>query len=220
MIDIHSHILWGVDDGSKNPKSSLEMLRAAGRAGVKSLYATPHMRAQGTGIDVIKARFEELLAEAVSEKINISLGYEVSISYFTGIPIAEAIRFTLGSSDMILLELSRRFPDIYTQNIIFSLEQHGLVPIIAHPERYCVGKKDIDFILKLADKGAILQLNAASFFRPVFDMRRRAAFRFLDSGAECLIASDAHDAGDYAALGKAFTKLSGKYPAAFGSLSF
>ncbi len=196
MIDIHTHILFGVDDGAKSLDDSLALLKEAKKQGINTVYLTPHFYTFNTDIDSLKNKVEEnfnvLLSTTNSEIYpEIRLGYEVH--YFKGIYNSTEIKkFTLDKSNFLLLELD--FNDI-TEDVINNIEeirwQLGLIPIIAHIERYHK-LKGFKKLLKLLDhENFLAQVTATSVAG--LDKYKNITAKLIKKDYVDFIASDAHN---------------------------
>lgn len=192
-FDIHSHVLHNTDDGAKNLNMSLYLLEESLRGGVTDIIATPHFYPLRDTLEEytnkVEANFKEL-KEAIKDKNvpNIYLGYEVL--YYSGISRAESLKkLTLNGSKYILLE-----PDYYNLDRAFLFEllrlrENGLVPIIAHIERYYKvwGYKKILSFIK--ENGILTQVNATSFFGRHYN---RVLETLTQEDLITFIASDTH----------------------------
>src|SRR5215469_2697945 len=136
MIDIHSHILWGLDDGPRTLEDSLAMLEAAAAAGTTDIVATPHANSKYPfDPAIISARVEEL-RQRHSAPPRIHTGCDFHLSPLN---VEDALdnptKYTINGGNCLMVELHDRFsPDSITR-ILESLLREGLTPIITHPER-------------------------------------------------------------------------------------
>jgi protein-tyrosine phosphatase len=200
MIDIHSHILPGVDDGPKTIQDSLLMVKQAQEAGVEAICATPHILNHVTPEldEAINQAFELLRTQAwkVGLKVRLFLGSEIYLR-----PDVVALRhhhfFSLDrSARYVLMELPLgRFP-LGTDRLIYDLRLEGITPVIAHPERSLVRTDQLQQVEGLARQGALLQINAGSILGRFGRLARRMAERLLELGLAQVVASDAHDVQD------------------------
>ena len=196
MIDIHSHVIFGVDDGAKTLEDSLALLKESKKQGVDCVYATPHFYTMDSDIETYKEKvnknFNELKSNAQGEEYpEIYLGCE--LHYFRGIHKSQNLRdFALEGTDFILIELDHTE---FTKKILDDIEDipwySGLKPILAHIERYskCKG---FDKLLKLIDHENIFsQITANSLFDN--DYHKKTAIKLLKKGYVDFIASDMHN---------------------------
>jgi protein-tyrosine phosphatase len=195
FIDIHNHLLPGVDDGSKSVKQSIEMLDLYEELGVKKVIATPHIYKDlyPNTKNSIKNSFE--LLNKTSKKHNVEiLGYaaEYLVDEFFLEKVNEKKSLLKCFNDHILIEIPF-FSQLKNLNeAIFNLQNQGYLPILAHPERYHAIEK-IDLILELKKKGVKMQLNALSlmgYYGP--DVKKKAS-SWLKKGIYNYIGTDAHN---------------------------
>lgn len=211
MRDIHSHILPGVDDGSRSLETSLRMLDAARRAGVTSLVCTPHCRDPYFDYDAMWAAFKRL--EAAAEGFPLQMGFEVNISKLLELGLDWADKLHFDGSHELLLELNvgasrSRFDDY--ERVIFELQGRGFHVIIAHPERYHAIQKDIALARELVEMGCELQASADFIAGGRLGAEKKPARRMLEAGLYSYIASDAHTPRHYELLGKAVKRYGAK----------
>lgn len=167
LIDIHSHVLQGVDDGSPNLDKALSTLRRMKRSGVEHVILTPHYckrRGYETPVDKIKEAYDVLCSACEENKIGISLylGTEMEYSTDTVRYINENRVFTLAESKYLLVEFA---PYVTASTILKACKevlQTGLVPVIAHVERYRDLHKHFDTLYMLKGLGVKLQVNIRS----------------------------------------------------------
>ena len=199
MIDTHLHILPDVDDGPKTMEEALTLARALVREGVHTAIATPHYNDEFVQlpIDEVKRRVDNLQQELVRHGIPLRLfpGHEALISPELVAALRSGKLATLNGSRYLLLELwnSAWIPE--TEQVIFELRTLGIVPIIAHPERYRSIQQNPERLLKLLEQGALAQLTAASLLGIQGRTARACAEMLLKKGYIHLIASDAHSDG-------------------------
>lgn len=194
FIDIHSHILHGVDDGSQSLETTLELLEMMKAEGITDVVATPHFDARYENFEdynekVEKAYKELLDATRGKELPNILLGSEVY--YFEGIGNSYGIKsFTISASEYILIELSARPIDNAVIDDICDIYQTlGLTPIIAHIERYA-SFRGFKKLLRLVDAGvALTQVNAESVFNKPF---KNIVRKLIKRGYVTFLATDTH----------------------------
>lgn len=194
FIDIHSHILHGVDDGSKSLLMSLELLQMMSVQGITDVIATPHFDARYENFEEytakVNAAYEELLSATDGRNLpNIYLGSEVY--YFKGIGKSYGIRnLTLANTRYLLLELSfAPIDDTVIGEIQGIYDNIGLKPILAHIERYA-DVKGFKKLLKLVENGTVLtQVNAPSVYMPRF---KRVTQKLIKRGIVTFLATDSH----------------------------
>ncbi|WP_297423600.1 CpsB/CapC family capsule biosynthesis tyrosine phosphatase [Clostridium sp.] len=197
MVDIHSHIIPGIDDGAKDLEMTLEMLRNAEKEGTKELVATPHYLLEygEATIDEVKKYIQEINTLLEEEKINIKVysGQEV---YFTDKIIDYYLQGSIGTindSRYMLIELDMHKFDENIFNILYELQVREIVPIIAHPERYNYFREKPVMINKFINEGYLFQVNAGSIEGKFGETVKRTANIFLDNNIYNFIGSDAHN---------------------------
>lgn len=194
MIDIHSHIIPSVDDGSQSFKKSLEMLKEEIENGVTAVIATPHYcpdRGYKLSVPELKKAYKKFLADLKEYNlpIKVLLGEEIFVSEYDNIikKLKAGELLTLCESEYVLLELpGDKMPENLFE-LIYSFKVNGYKVIIAHIERYSWMTPDVAG--SLADEGSLLQVNAESFF----DIKRKSLCKkLLKNGLVDVIASDIH----------------------------
>lgn len=196
MIDIHLHILPGVDDGPATMQESLVLAQALVQEGVVAAIATPHSNDEYPRYSAaeIYARVNELQHVLEQQRIPLRIfaGNEVLIRSGLIADIQAGRVSTLNGSRYLLLELWNTMWLPETEQVIFELQSHGIVPIIAHPERYVTIQKDPPRIATLIQHGALAQLTASSVLGLHGSTVKRTAEVLLKRGLIHCLASDSH----------------------------
>lgn len=197
MKDLHSHVLYGIDDGSKSIEESIALLKKLEESGTTDLMLTPHYienSKYNSNNQEKEALLKKLKAKAKKEKININLylGNEVYItSNFLKLLKKEEIK-TLNGSKYLLLE----FPmsQIYnnTLEIINELVRKGYVPVLAHPERYKDFQKHPEMVDEYLRSGVLLQGNLTSLFGKYGKEAEKTLKYFLKRKWITFLGSDVH----------------------------
>ena len=191
MIDIHSHLLYGIDDGAPSFESSVEMLKAAEKEGVEAIVLTPHF-----SLDIavkMQEKIEKLRPEAAKFNIELFAGCEYNFSHLRE---HEKLITLGGKGGFILVDFCLSFITPISRNILFEQQSKGYQIIIAHPERlFC--KDDLPMLKALAEYDMYFQLNAGSFRGDYGRSARRFAKLMVKNGLCHFIASDAHSARNY-----------------------
>lgn len=196
VSDFHSHILPGIDDGSASLEESLEMLRQMSRQGISRVVATPHFYGHQDSPRRFVARRQEAfrrLTEAVREHPElpeIRLGAEVY--YFPGISECEELELLkLEGTPYILVEMPMaKWTDSMYRDLQGIREKQGLIPIVAHVDRYIAPFRTHGIPERLAKLPVLVQANA-SFF--IARSTRSMALRMLKAGQIQLLGSDCHN---------------------------
>lgn len=200
MIDIHSHIIPAVDDGSKDIETSLEMLRIAHRDGIKTLIATPHFyrnRFECNFTDACK-HVQSLNELAMKEDINIKIlpGQEIFLDKYSSDLYKEGTIGTINKSRYMLVETSLlgSRPKNLMDNI-YELKLLDIVPIIAHPERYEFIIEDNTEINDFVKEGCLFQITSTSITGGFGKEVKKTAENLVKNGLCNFIGSDAHTTG-------------------------
>jgi protein-tyrosine phosphatase len=199
LIDLHSHILPGLDDGAVDMDDAVAIARAAQADGITAIAATPHVREDyPTSADAMEKGVRNLRRVLEDRRIDIELlpGGELSLEQLDYLSLDELRRFGLGGNPQYLLvETPYRTWPMPLDTVPGRLESVGLTPVIAHPERNPVVQGDISKVARLVDGGALIQVTAASIDGRLGQRARDCAERLLDAELVHLISSDAHTAG-------------------------
>ncbi|HUP43344.1 MAG TPA: CpsB/CapC family capsule biosynthesis tyrosine phosphatase [Thermoanaerobaculia bacterium] len=198
MIDLHAHLLPGIDDGPSSLEEAVAMCRAAAEDGCAVVVATPHQR-HALWWNGDAERLEELRAAVAAElgdAPRLLLGAEVR----AGEGLLEALErwprsevTTLAGSRYLLLELSRVHPDPDPGGLVHELVVAGWRPVLAHPEEIQWLADDLPAIARLVALGATLQITGASLLGAYGRRIQEQARALLDHGLAHFVASDAHD---------------------------
>jgi protein-tyrosine phosphatase len=196
MIDLHSHILPGVDDGPATLEESLEIARRAADDGIRVIAATPHVR---DDYPTRPATMERLLGELRTalerERIGIELrpGGEIAIERLGRLSDDDLVRFGLGGSPhYLLVEFPYSGWPLSLHEWVFRLVTRRITPVIAHPERNSDVQANPEELRPLVDAGALVQLTAASLDGRIGRSSRAAAEALIELELAHLLASDAH----------------------------
>ena len=193
MIDLHNHLLPGVDDGASSMASTRLLLARSVELGYRTIVATPHLHVQLAGDYrlAVETRLAEVRHEAGPYGISVIGGYEVFLSPDLPRRLEAGEPSTIAGTWAILVELPFVGWPTYTEATMFALQAAGYRPILAHPERYRAVQEQPDLAIALARRGVQLQLTLQSL---TGSSRRiqKVSTRLLEAGAITLVASDAH----------------------------
>ena len=215
MIDIHSHILPGLDDGAQSIEQSLEILQELINQNVEEVIATPHIisGSYDNNRKSIDEKFDELSSKISKNRLQIKIhkGAEV---YFEPNLIEKVKRekLTLASSSYVLIESDlQRFPNNFFETL-FQFQNEGFIPILAHAERYHQFVNDFDHLLDIINHGILIQMNCGSLFGQYGERIQNLAHKMLKVGCVHFIASDVHNLGRHPVLmNSAYQYLTEKY---------
>lgn len=195
--DIHSHIIPGVDDGSKDMEMSLKMLRVAQGNHISRIILTPHNKPhmKNASVDVLKEKKKELERVIDENKLNIKLFLGTEIYYRDGVEdlLDEGEVCTMADTDIVLVEFSPTDEYSYIRRSLSKLQDYGYQPILAHIERYAnITSKKTVRARELSESGVFLQLNAGSVMGDFGRETAKFCKLVLKSGLADFIATDAH----------------------------
>jgi protein-tyrosine phosphatase len=207
MVDIHSHILWGLDDGAETRDDSLAMLAMAARAGTTDIVATPHANLHYRfDEELIGERIREL-SEATGDRPKIHRGCDFHLTFDN---IQDAIehpaRYTVNGGPYLLVE----FPDSLAsmRPALDALLNRGLIPIMTHPERHPHLQEINAEFREWLGLGCLAQITGASLRGRFGKKAEAAAWDMVERGMAHFVASDAHGVEDRTArLDEAFAAV-------------
>lgn len=213
LVDLHCHILPGVDDGAKDLPMALGMARDAVAQGISHILLTPHhMDGEYTNhkVDVLRktTAFQEAL-DAAKIPLTVFPGQEV---HLTGELLTalddDDILFMDEGGKYLLLELPHSGIPEYTEDMIFELQARGITPVIAHPERNHGFQKEPDQLYDFVEMGCLTQLTSSSYLGVFGDNVEKLTAKIIRSGMGFAFSSDAHNfKGRRFLMGDAFNKL-------------
>lgn len=191
MIDIHTHLLPGVDDGARTPSQSREVLERFAADGVTCVVCTPHLaasEAERMPTDKYR-RLHRELCELAPASITLQRGWEIMLDR-PGIDLT-APHLRLGASNALLVEFPRGPLPPGTELELARLRQSGVLPVVAHPERY--GGATVDLVRRWRAAGAVIQTDTAYLLGD--SARASLARGLLQEGLIDILASDNHGDG-------------------------
>lgn len=198
MFDLHCHILWNMDDGAETMEKTIEMCRTAVKNDISIVAATPHMTDLRRTDDFLYTRNRKItelnrLLNAEEIPLRICGGAEVYLNDWIFEADDELAELTLNRSRYLLCEYSLRLFDP-EKAVLFAEEiaERGLVPLIAHPERYPTFHEYPAIVPELYGLGARFQVNADSLTGRIGENVRDFAVNMLTNGFADVIATDAH----------------------------
>ncbi len=195
-IDIHCHILPGMDDGPATLEESAKMLEIARNDGITHIFATPHVMNgfySCKGSEIISSA--EGLRKHLPAGLELLCGADVRIVADLADRVESGDILTLNNSKYLLLELPESIVPPHLDSFIFNLRQRGLTPVITHPERHLRLIYDSKALSGLRDAGAVSQITAMSITGGFGRDIMWACFSMIEKGLADVVASDAHNAG-------------------------
>ena len=217
MVDLHCHLLPGIDDGSKSMAISLRLAREATENGITHALLTPHHmngRYVNHKQDVIKR------TAAFQKEID---AHQIPLTVFPGQEVRTNgdLLTALDKDDILFADTGNRylmleFPDDdvphYTGQMIFDLQQRGIIPVIVHPERNTMIMARPELLHELLEKGCLSQITASSYVGTFGKKVERFSKQLITAGQGYVFASDAHDLpGRKYEMRQAFEKLSQEF---------
>lgn len=201
MIDLHCHVLPGIDDGPATIEGSLCLARAAVAAGTRTLVATPHVSWRyANSADSIARATEQLRARLIDEEIELELlsGAEIAMTRVGELGAGELAELRLGASAWLLIEPP--FTPVATglHETVLGLQDRGHRVLLAHPERCPAIQRDPGLLESLVAAGVLTSVTAGSLAGRFGEQVRRFALSLFEQGLVHNVASDAHDDVDRA----------------------
>ena len=224
MIDLHCHVLPGLDDGPADVDASVMVARLAAADGTRTMVATPHVREDYPfELDLIDRRTTALneRLEADGVELRVVAGAEVALSKLSQLSPSELERVSLGSSRSVLVESPYQEATDTVEDTLFKLQLESFHPILAHPERSPTFMRDPDRLERLVERGILCSVTAASmagrFGRTVQSFTRL----LFERGMVHDVASDAHDIRKRApGLTAGFRLLDQQLPGVLGQIEW
>lgn len=193
--DVHAHFLPGIDDGAKNPETSVELLEGLMELGLRNFVATPHITHEvfpnnretiGAAYDLLK---EELRKKGLNPNIHFSAEYRIDETFEEHKRRGDLIFFP---KNYLLIENSFIQPYFGVKELLFDLQLKGLNPILAHPERYSYYHKDRSQYERIHGQGCLFQVNLLSFSGCYGKEVKEASLWLLNKGMVDFIGTDTH----------------------------
>lgn len=199
MIDVHTHILPGLDDGAETLEESVRMAGIAAADGIEALVATPHadetFGQRQTLLDERLAGLREALA-AAGLRLEVMAGCEAFVTPDLGARAAGGGLPGLNGSRYLLVEWPLLLYPTYADRALFDLRLKGLVPVLAHVERYRNVQADVNMLVGLIERGVLAQVTAGSLLGQFGSEIQRTAEIILEHDLAHVLASDAHSAAE------------------------
>ena len=205
-VDMHSHLIPGVDDGARSTKDSLELLRALEKMGFSHFITTPHIMS-----DVYPNEKSDLIKRAdnltdIITKSDIKASFEVSAEYFLDQHFMELLKageIMPFGDNYILFEMSFMEQSPLLQDAIFEMQSAGYKPILAHPERYTYLHSKLNFYKELVQQGVHLQANINSFTDHYSVQVRKMVESLVEAKLITFLGSDCHHVGHLSLMSQA-----------------
>jgi protein-tyrosine phosphatase len=193
MIDVHSHVLWGLDDGAETRDESVAMLRMAAEYGTTDIVASPHSDLRfNYDPCTVAARIADLSREPGLPRIHRGCDFHMSIENVER-ALADHRPYTINGLNHLLIEFADILIPPSTEEILSQFTGRGIVPIVTHPERNPILQRSISRLKSWIDMGCLMQVTAQCLSDRFGRKARKTAWHLLRSGLVHVIASDGHD---------------------------
>lgn len=216
MIDIHSHILFGVDDGCFQLETAMQVLKEENNGGVTDFILTPHIDTFEFDVEKFRKHFN-ILQNAIKEEnlnINIYKGAEVGPDFVPSISIKKGINLTLGENGKYLLVgpfFTTEFNVNQFNSVIYDLQTNGIIPIIAHPERMHYFRNDPELLLSYVNRGCLLQINGPSLLGKYGEEIQNFVNKIIKLKWVTFVGSDNHRPHNGSIMHKTYTYIKSNY---------
>lgn len=202
-VDIHSHLLYGIDDGAKTFEDTLKLTKALQNFGFSQFITTPHVMQHvwDNSNDQIKAKETTVISEL--EQQQISIPFKAAAEYMLDDHFSKLFQseklLTL-KQNYVLVEMSYINAPIQLYSFLFDLQVAGYIPVLAHPERYLFYHSNFEEYLKLKKSGCLFQLNLLSSVGYYGNEIAKIAEKLLQKGMYDFVGSDVHHSNHIAAF--------------------
>lgn len=212
MIDIHSHIIPNVDDGSESVKETFKMIEEAKKIGFTDIILTSHFLLNYYETDSKELIFWKDKLQEVLDKKEIDLNLHSGMEIYISSQIEELIEskriLTLANSRYMLIELPLSTTVKYLDHVLYFLEAISIKPIIAHPERYKCVQDNPEIVEEYINKGALIQCNYASILGLYGNNAKKTFKKLLKNNYVHFLGSDCHKSNQiYLLVPKAIKKI-------------
>jgi protein-tyrosine phosphatase len=194
VVDIHSHILPEVDDGSKSWEMSVAMCRMAAADGITHQVATPHANDRYHYDRVYLQGLVSHLRQQIGSALELSLGCDFHLSYDNLQDVlANPARYAIEGSHYMLVELSNYSIPLQITDCFTQLGDRGITAVITHPERNPILRESLPRVVEWAEQGCVIQVTGSALTGFWGERSRQAAQWLLEHDAVHVLATDAHD---------------------------
>lgn len=196
MIDVHSHILPNIDDGSRSIDETFNLIKEAKEAGFEGIICTSHYMENYYETDRperevwINAIHENLKNKNI--EMNLYLGNEIYMSDNIIKLLEDGKATTMNDTSYVLFELPLNIEPMNLYDMVYEMQQYKIVPILAHPERYSFVQTDPELIYDLIDKGVLMQANYGSIVGQYGKKAQMIVQKFLENNMIHMLGTDAH----------------------------
>jgi protein-tyrosine phosphatase len=202
-IDIHSHLLPGIDDGAKTLEDSLRLIKALQGFGTTQIITTPHIIHNFWDNNNQNIQATEEVTRKELQKNNLSIPMRAAAEYMMDesfVTLFQSGQLLTLKDNYVLVEMSYINPPIQLYSILFDLQVAGYIPVLAHPERYVFYHHNFEEFNKLINAGCLLQLNLLSIVGYYGEGITKIAEKLLQNGMYSFVGSDVHHNNHIAAF--------------------
>lgn len=194
LVDLHCHILPGIDDGAKNVEMSMQLLEQELRSDVAGICFTPHFYYERTTIDefVVNRRqaFSMLVEQIKARDIHLALKTGAEVYFTPALPSLDLRKLAIYGTGYILIELPTSFHPSGIEDVLFDIQRQGFIPILAHVERYPYITENPLLLYDWVSSGALAQINASGLIRG--GHTAKLLQKYIDWKLVHLLCTDAH----------------------------
>ena len=208
--DIHSHLMPGVDDGSRSPVETIAMARGLVELGVKRVFLTPHQYKLGNRLELVDVQRRTDEVWRILARADVSLEVRRGAEYYYGEELLDAlasgedlITFRWEDTECLLVELPMNQPAVGIRRVGEALVRRGIQPVMAHPERTSGLAREYERVESWLEAGWRLQLNLLSLVGRHGTQAADLAYALLEDGAYDFVGSDLHRPAELAWLRQA-----------------
>lgn len=197
-VDVHSHLVPGVDDGAVSLEQSLSMIEQLVELGYRGAVITPHIYPglYPNSADTLQPPFQQLVTASAERfpdfTLHLAAEYLIDESFLEAIRTEQLLSFPIGEKQAVLFEMGFQEPAPLLKEVVFEMQLVGLQPVMAHVERYPYLLNQMDFIEELHNRGVWLTVNGASLAGAYGPEIQGFAERLLAAGRIRMVCSDAH----------------------------
>lgn len=194
MIDIHTHIMPGIDDGARDINETLNLIKEAGKCGFNEIVLTPHYIEGYYEADVKtrKELMEEIDRKIADKDIKLYMANEVYLTENIIKLLNDNKISSINNTKYILFEMPMNIKPMIIYEVAFEILQHNFIPILAHPERYEYIKKDPKLIYELIQNGVLMQANYGSIIGMYGRKSQIMVKKFLQNNMIHFLGTDVH----------------------------
>lgn len=196
MIDFHTHIIPNIDEGSRSIEETFNLIKEAKEAGFEGIVLTSHYIENYYETDVPE---RDMWVKAISDNLkqkgietDLYLGNEIYISGNMMNLLIEGKASTINNSSYVLFEMPLNVEPMNLYDVIYSLQENKLIPVLAHPERYSFIQKEPELVYDLIEKGVLMQANYGSILGQYGEKAQMIVRRFLENNMIHFLGTDVH----------------------------